>query len=68
MSVQKTLFRTCVRMLTVLTMLTMIYLFENTFSDREQGGPERLVSTEAVLSFAAVRRGDPLTWHSAGSS
>ena len=30
--------------------------------------PELLVSTEAVLSFAAVRRGDPLTWHSAGSS
>src|SRR5271168_2440319 len=24
--------------------------------------PERLVSTEAVLSFAAVRRGDPTTW------
>ena len=24
--------------------------------------PERLVSTEAVLSFAAVRRGDPPTW------
>ena len=24
--------------------------------------PERLVSTEAILSFAAVRRGDPLTW------
>jgi hypothetical protein len=24
--------------------------------------PERLVSTEAVLSFAAVRRGDPITW------
>ena len=24
--------------------------------------PERLVSTKAVLSFAAVRRGDPLTW------
>ena len=24
--------------------------------------PERLVSTEAVLSFAAVRRADPLTW------
>jgi len=24
--------------------------------------PERLVSTEAVLSFAAVRRGDPSTW------
>ena len=24
--------------------------------------PERLVSTEAVLSFAAVRRGDPVTW------
>src|ERR1700722_12442449 len=24
--------------------------------------PERLVSTEAVLSFAAVRGGDPLTW------
>src|SRR5215472_10934760 len=24
--------------------------------------PERLVSTEAVLSFAAVRRGDPNTW------
>lgn len=23
---------------------------------------ERLVSTEAILSFAAVRRGDPLTW------
>jgi len=31
------LFRTCVRMLTVLTMLTMIYLFEYTSSDREQG-------------------------------
>jgi hypothetical protein len=24
--------------------------------------PERLVSTEAILSFAAVRRGDPVTW------
>ncbi|MGO9454548.1 MAG: hypothetical protein ACLQDV_26405 [Candidatus Binataceae bacterium] len=24
--------------------------------------PERLVSTEAVLSFAAVKRADPLTW------
>jgi|SRR6516225_8150572 hypothetical protein len=24
--------------------------------------PERLVSTEAILSFAAVRRVDPLTW------
>ena len=24
--------------------------------------PQRLVSTEAVLSFAAVRRGDPVTW------
>ena len=24
--------------------------------------PERLLSTEAVLSFAAVRRGDPITW------
>ncbi len=24
--------------------------------------PERMVSTEAVLSFAAVRRGDPVTW------
>jgi hypothetical protein len=24
--------------------------------------PERLVLTESVLSFAAVRRGDPLTW------
>src|SRR5271169_6267985 len=24
--------------------------------------PERLVSTEAVLSFAAVKRGDPSTW------
>jgi len=24
--------------------------------------PERLVSTEAILSFAAVRRGDPSTW------
>jgi hypothetical protein len=24
--------------------------------------PERLVSTEAVLSFAAVRSGDPITW------
>ncbi len=24
--------------------------------------PERLVSTEAVLSFAAVRRADPFTW------
>jgi hypothetical protein len=23
--------------------------------------PERLVSTEAVLSFAAIRRGDPIT-------
>jgi hypothetical protein len=26
------------------------------------GDPDRLVSTEAVLSFAAVRRGDPPTW------
>src|SRR5208337_223602 len=24
--------------------------------------PERMVSTEAILSFAAVRRGDPVTW------
>jgi hypothetical protein len=24
--------------------------------------PERLVSTETILSFAAVRRGDPVTW------
>jgi hypothetical protein len=24
--------------------------------------PERLVSTEAILSFAAVRHGDPITW------
>jgi hypothetical protein len=24
--------------------------------------PQRLVSTEAILSFAAVRRGDPITW------
>ena len=24
--------------------------------------PDRLVSTEAILSFAAIRRGDPLTW------
>src|SRR5260370_18553217 len=24
--------------------------------------PERLVSTEAVLSFAAIRRGGPITW------
>src|SRR5271170_4395148 len=24
--------------------------------------PDRLVSTEAILSFAAVRRGDPVTW------
>ena len=24
--------------------------------------PERLASTEAVLSFAAIRRGDPITW------
>ncbi len=24
--------------------------------------PERLVSTEAILSFAAIRRGDPHTW------
>jgi hypothetical protein len=24
--------------------------------------PERLVSTEAILSFAAVRRGDPIMW------
>jgi hypothetical protein len=31
---EKALCRTCVRTLTVLTMLTMIYLFENT-SDRE---------------------------------
>jgi hypothetical protein len=37
MSVQKTLFTTCVRTLTMLTMLTMIYRFQNTSSDREQG-------------------------------
>jgi hypothetical protein len=37
-------------------------LFLGELEPRVAEDPERLVSTEAVLSFAAVRRADPLTW------
>jgi len=37
-------------------------LFLRELEPRVTEDPERLVSTEAVLSFAAVRRADPITW------
>jgi hypothetical protein len=37
-------------------------LFLGELEPQVEQDPERLVSTEAVLSFAAVRRGDPPTW------
>ena len=37
-------------------------LFLRELEPRVAEDPDRLVSTEAVLSFAAVRRGDPPTW------
>src|SRR5512137_2718511 len=37
-------------------------LFLGELEPRVADDPERLLSTEAVLSFAAVRRADPLTW------
>ena len=37
-------------------------LFLRELEPRVEDDPERLVSTEAVLSFAAVRHGDPITW------
>jgi hypothetical protein len=37
-------------------------LFLRELEPQVEDDPERLVSTEAILSFAAVRRGDPLTW------
>ena len=37
-------------------------LFLRELETRVAEDPELLVSTEAVLSFAAVRRADPLTW------
>jgi hypothetical protein len=37
-------------------------LFLGELESQIEQDPERLVSTEAVLSFAAVRRGDPPTW------
>ncbi len=40
--------------------LALLFLRELEASVAED--PERLVSTEAVLSLAAVRRGDPITW------
>src|SRR5208282_4754611 len=40
--------------------LALLFLRELEPSVEED--PERLVSTEAILSFAAVRRGDPVTW------
>src|SRR5215469_16145890 len=40
--------------------LALLFLRELELTVSED--PERLVSTEAVLSFAAVRRGDPPTW------
>src|SRR5215472_6043091 len=40
--------------------LALLFLHE--LESQVAEDPERLVSTEAVLSFAAVRRGDPPTW------
>ena len=40
-------------MLTVLTMLTMIYLFENTLSDREQGNNHSSIEESAYLNLLA---------------
>src|SRR5271170_6947516 len=37
-------------------------LFLRELEPMVEDDPERLVSTEAILSFAAVRRGDPVTW------
>ena len=37
-------------------------LFLRELEPRVEEDPERLVSTEAMLSFAAVRRADPPTW------
>src|SRR5277367_4957087 len=37
-------------------------LFLRELEPTVEDDPERLVSTEAILSFAAVRRGDPVTW------
>jgi len=56
-SVPKMLFRTMFRMLTVLTMLTMIYLFENNSSDREQGINHS--SIEEWVRRLALFSGDP---------
>ena len=49
----------CVRMLTVLTMLTMIYLFENTSSDREQGIINYSSIEESYHRWLALLSGDP---------
>jgi hypothetical protein len=37
-------------------------LFLRELEPQLQEDPERLVSTEAILSFAAIRHSDPLTW------
>jgi hypothetical protein len=37
-------------------------LFLRELEPQLEEDPERLVSTEAILSFAAVRRSDPLIW------
>jgi hypothetical protein len=59
------LFRTCVRMLTVLTMLTIIYLFANTSSDREQGINYSSIE-ESYHRCLALLSGDP--WSPSASS
>ena len=44
----------------IATELALLFLRE--LESRVAGDPELLVSTEAVLSFAAIRHGDPLQW------
>jgi len=40
----------------------MALLFLNDLEPRVPDNPELLVSSEAVLSFAAIRRSDPSKW------
>ena len=42
----------------------MALLFLGELEPQVAEDPERLVSTEAILSFAAIRRGDPRRWQS----
>ena len=46
--------------LSVATEVALLFLSE--LESRISDNPDLLVSTEAILSFAAVRRADPVTW------